>query len=198
MLVALDCTAMWFGMFLLFVAVPLLELALLIKLGQWLGFWPTLALVVVTAAVGVSILHRQSFAAFRRATEALNRGQPPVEPVLDGFMLMLAGGLLVAPGLITDMAGLLLLVPQIRKAVGAWGLRRILASGTVRVRTTTTSSTEPPTDGRWRTGAKSNTGKTSGPVIDGTFERLDEKTQEPGRRDDKGPKPYRNGHARDP
>ena len=183
---------MWIALFLIFVAVPLLELALLIKLGQIIGFWSTIAIVIATAAFGTAILHHQGFAALRRAAESLNQGKPPVEPVLDGFMLMLAGILLVAPGLITDCAGLLLLIPPLRKAAAAWGLKRMLATGTIRTTTWRTEQSRSPHDDPGRPGAA------AGPVIDGEFERLDEKTQDPGRTDSDRPKPYRNGHAKEP
>jgi UPF0716 protein FxsA len=170
---------MWIALFLIFVAVPLLELALLIKLGQLIGFWPTIAIVVATAAFGTAILHHQGFAALRRAAASLNQGKPPVEPVLDGFMLMLAGTLLVAPGLITDCAGLLLLIPPLRKAIADWGLKRMLAAGTIHTTT-------------WRTEERRSThgprpSDAGGPVIDGEFERLDEKTQDPRRPDNIAP-----------
>ena len=172
---------MWFGLFLVFVAIPLLELALLIKLGQWIGFWPTLAIVVGTAGLGTFILHRQGFAAFRRGMANISAGTPPVEPILDASMLMGAGALLLAPGLITDGLGFLLLVPQIRRAVGAWGLRRMLAAGSIHV-STYSAGERPPPDEKRPTGASPRSGRrpsTSGPVIDGEFERIDDKVQTP-------------------
>ncbi len=172
---------MWFGLFLVFVAVPLLELALLIKLGQWIGFWPTLAIVVGTAGLGTYILHRQGFAAFRRGMANLSAGTPPVEPILDASMLMGAGALLLAPGLITDCLGFLLLVPQIRRAVGKWGLKRMLAAGSIHVSTFSDPDRSPP-DQKRHAGAPPHTGRrpsSNGPVIDGEFERIDEKLQKP-------------------
>ena len=122
---------MWFGLLLMMLAVPLLELALLIKLGQAIGFWSTVAIIFLTAGIGIAIVNAQGFAAFRRASESVAKGQPPVEPVIDGFMLMLAGGLLIAPGLLTDIAGLLLLIPPVRRLVAKWGLKRMAASGSI-------------------------------------------------------------------
>jgi len=189
---------MWIALFLIFVAVPLLELALLIKLGQLIGLWPTIAIVIATAVWGTAILHHQGFAALRRAADSLNQGKPPVEPVVDGFMLMLAGILLVAPGLITDLAGLLLLIPPLRKAVATWGLQRMLATGTIHATTwrskgRTEQRAAPPDDPR-QPGAAAGTG----PIIEGEFERLDETTQDPRRPDDTATRPFRNGHAKEP
>ncbi len=172
---------MWFGLILMMVAVPLLELALLIKLGQAIGFWSTVAIIFLTAGVGIAILNAQGFAAFRRASESVAKGQPPVEPVIDGFMLMMAGGLLIAPGLLTDIAGLLLLIPPIRRLVAKWGLARMMASGNIHVTTWQSEATfDEGGQGRDQPGRKP-AGKSSGTVIDGEFERIDEKTATPGR-----------------
>ncbi len=191
---------MWFGLFLAFVAVPLLELALLIKLGQWIGFWPTLGIVVATAVLGTSILHRQGFAAFRRGMENLAAGTAPVEPVLDGALLMVAGALLLTPGLITDCAGLLLLIPPLRRAIGSWGLKRLLAAGTIHVATNQhggrASMGDGPKPGRGQPGWRAAT--EDGPVIDGEFERLDEKTLDPKRGTPPKPDQRLNGRAREP
>jgi UPF0716 protein FxsA len=153
------------GLILIFIAVPLLELAVLIKAGQLIGIWPTLFIVVVTAVAGTTILHRQGFAAFNRAIESMERGQIPIEPVTDAVFLLLAGALLLTPGLITDAAGLLLLVPQLRRRVARWVFKRLIARA-ARSR----SQNEPR--------AEPNGG---GVIIEGEFERVEEPTTEPRR-----------------
>lgn len=181
---------MWFGLILVMVAVPLLELALLIKLGQLIGFWATIAIIFLTAGIGIAILNTQGLAAFRRAMDSVSQGKPPVEPALDGFMLMMAGGLLLAPGLITDVAGLLLLIPPLRRAVAKWGLKKMMATGSIHVGTwqrTETYERAPPERGR-----------AGGTVIEGEFERIDEKKVDPRRGGDNPSGPYRNGHAKEP
>ena len=80
------------------IALPILELALLIKTGQAIGFWPTLALVVGAAVLGGAIMSRQGISVARRTREAIAQGRPPVGPVLDGAFLLLAGALLITPG----------------------------------------------------------------------------------------------------
>jgi UPF0716 protein FxsA len=168
---------MRFGLFLLFVAIPLLELALLIKLGQSIGFWATFAIIVVTALAGSAILHRQGFAALRRGIDTASGGKIPVEPIIDGAMLMVAGSLLLAPGLITDTFGLLLLVPPIRRNIGVWGFKRLMTSGSIHVSNFGGASAEPEPQSRPRTEPGSfrrRSKPTAPPVIDGEFERIDE------------------------
>lgn len=166
---------MWLGFILIMIAVPLMELALLIKLGQTIGFWATIALLLLSAGVGFTILNSQGLAAFRRLLESMSQGKPPVEPVLDGFMLMLAGGLLIAPGLLTDIAGLLLLIPPVRRAVAHWGLERMMASGTVEVTSWRREETFKPPPPRQGPAHEPRPGSGSGTVIEGEFERIDEK-----------------------
>jgi UPF0716 protein FxsA len=194
---------MWFGLILIMIAVPLLELALLIKLGQSIGFWPTIGVIFGTAAAGIAIMNAQGLAAFRRASASLAEGKPPVEPVLDGFMLMLAGGLLLAPGLLTDAAGLLLLIPPVRRAVASWGIARMAASGNIHVSTwsqQTTYEDVQPRSKSMNSGPRPGTrrAEAEGPVIEGEFERVDEKPTTPRRDDSPPPGRYRNGHAKEP
>ena len=198
---------MWFGAFLIFVAVPLLELALLIKVGQLIGFWPTMAIIVATAALGVAVMRSHGLKTMQRAMAALAAGGMPVHSVADSTFVMLAGLLLISPGLMTDAAGLLLLIPPVRRVVSDWSMRRLLASGKVHTwthssgssgsgtysRTTETQGQFEPRPGpgdhspaepsprRWNTrgpGPRPNSPK-SAPVIDGEFERIDEKTVDP-------------------
>ena len=149
-------------------ALPLLEIALLIKAGQSLGFWGVLGLIIATAALGVSAARRNGFTMARRIAEAMESGQPPGGAVLEGALVVLAGALLVAPGLITDTLGLLLLIPPIRTAVAKWGARRLFAGMTAE----TYDPFEKPTDAP----------PGDGTIIDGEFERLDEHTADPGRK----------------
>ena len=196
---------MWFGAFLIFVAVPLLELALLIKVGQSIGLWSTLALIVLTAGLGVVVMQTHGIKTMQRLQAALADGKTPVPSVVDGTFVMFAGLLLISPGLMTDLLGLLLLIPPLRRAVSTWCVRRLLASGQVHTwtnRSTTSPTARPerverPTAGvestdaadppakRWgpKRGARPSRG--NGQVIDGEFERIDEKTIDPRR--PKGP-----------
>jgi len=96
------------------VIVPLAEIAVLIEVGTWLGLWPTLALIVLSAVVGTWMLRRQGFGVLARAQRLLEQGAMPVTEVFEGFCLMVAGALLLTPGFITDVIGAVLLLPPVR------------------------------------------------------------------------------------
>ncbi|MEM7024011.1 MAG: FxsA family protein [Pseudomonadota bacterium] len=98
-----------------FILVPLAEIAVLIEVGGWLGLWPTLGLIVLTAVIGAWMLRRQGLAVLRRAQQQMQQGSPPVAEVFEGFCLVIAGALLLTPGFLTDSAGGLLLLPPVRK-----------------------------------------------------------------------------------
>lgn len=115
----------------LFVLVPLAELFLLIQLGRWLGILPTIALVLSTAVIGVSLLKRQGLSVLAEAQASLDRGEMPIQPVADGACLLVAGAFLLTPGLITDTAGFLLLVPAIRRRIAGAVMKKAMASGHV-------------------------------------------------------------------
>lgn len=154
---------------LLLIAVPVLELALLIKVGQWIGVWPTVVLVVTTAFTGILIVSQQSFTVLRRTLEAVSMGQPPVAQVLDGLFLMVAGLLLLTPGLATDVLALILLIPPIRRAVARWSIKQLL-----RVRRDLDDDLD---QGRRHPEQAAR----DGPVIEGEFERLGETATAPRR-----------------
>ena len=159
------------------IALPLLELALLIKTGQAIGFWATLAMVVGAGVIGALVLSRQSLAVVRRTREAVAQGRPPVAPVLDGAFLLLAGALLITPGFISDVLALLLLIPPLRRGVARWGVRRLVRSAHVRIGTHRAGVEAEP--------SPSKATAAEGPIIEGEFERLGEKTTEPHRGKDR-------------
>jgi UPF0716 protein FxsA len=153
------------------IALPILELALLIKTGQAIGFWATLGLLLGAVVIGGAIMSRQGISVARRAQEAVATGRPPVGPVLDGAFLLLAGALLISPGFITDAMALALLVPPIRRKVARWCVRRLAERAHVRVKTYEARSREQA--------GPAPAGRVDGPVIDGEFERLGEKARPP-------------------
>ena len=106
---------MW--LFAVFVAVPIIEIALFIQVGGWLGLWPTLAIVIATAALGTFLVKRQGLAEIRRLQGSLDRLSDPTRPLAHGAMILAAGLLLLTPGFFTDAMGFLLLVPGVRDAV---------------------------------------------------------------------------------
>lgn len=106
------------ALLLVFIAVPLLEIALLIKAGDSFGFWPTITIVILTAVLGTVMLRWQGLSVMARANTALREGRMPVESVADGAFLLLAGAFLLTPGLLTDAVGLAFLIPQVRQWIG--------------------------------------------------------------------------------
>nr|MCH9765894.1 FxsA family protein [Alphaproteobacteria bacterium] len=106
------------ALLLVFIAVPLLEIALLIKAGDQFGFWPTITIIIFTAVLGTLMLRLQGMSVVNRASQALRACRLPVESVADGVFLLLAGAFLLTPGLVTDGVGLALLVPAVRQWIG--------------------------------------------------------------------------------
>jgi UPF0716 protein FxsA len=120
---------------LIFVAVPVLELVLLIRIGNWIGVLPTILLVIATGVVGASLARSQGLAAFARMQQELAQGRPPVASMIDGFLIFAAGVLLLVPGIITDVFGVAFLLPPVRALVRrglANRLRRMAEAGTAR------------------------------------------------------------------
>lgn len=109
---------------LLFIGIPLLEIYLFIHVGGAIGAFNTVALVVITAVLGVWMLRLQGMATWFRVQQSLAQGQAPAIELLEGLILLVCGALLLTPGFFTDTLGFLLLVPAIRQAVARYLLAR--------------------------------------------------------------------------
>ncbi len=103
-------------LFILFILIPIAELWLIIEIGGAIGILPTLALLIVDSLVGAALARSQSRAAWERFNVALAEGRVPGKEVFDGAMIILGGALLLTPGFITDIFGLVLLIPPTRAA----------------------------------------------------------------------------------
>ena len=110
----------------LFVSVPLLEIYVLMKLGDAFGAVPTIAFVVLTAMVGAKLVRAQGLVALARVRAALERDEVPAVPMLEGVFLLVAGALLLTPGFFTDAVGFMALVPKLRRRAIDWLLRRMI------------------------------------------------------------------------
>jgi UPF0716 protein FxsA len=106
---------MW--LFVAFVAIPILEIALFIQLGGLIGLWPTLGIVVLTAIIGTFLVKTQGRLALMSLQRSFSELNDPTEPLAHGAMVLIAGVLLLTPGFFTDALGFALLVPAIRTAV---------------------------------------------------------------------------------
>jgi UPF0716 protein FxsA len=111
---------------LLFIAVPIAELAILIQVGQAIGVWWTIVLLVADAVLGSLLARSQGRATWRRFNAALQAGRPPAREVLDGALVLFGGALLLTPGFLSDILGLLLLLPPTRALFRALLVRRFL------------------------------------------------------------------------
>ena len=103
----------------IFIAVPIVEIALFIQVGGWLGLWPTLAIVIATAALGTYLVKRQGLAELQRIQTSLNTLSNPTRPLAHGAMILASGLLLLTPGFFTDALGFALLIPGVRDALMA-------------------------------------------------------------------------------
>lgn len=103
--------------FILFVVMPILEIALIMQVGALLGVAPTVALIIITAVIGTFLLRREGVATLFRAREKMNSGEMPAHEMAEGIMLAFAGALLLTPGFVTDVIGFSLLSRAIRKAL---------------------------------------------------------------------------------
>jgi len=122
----------------LFIVVPIVELYVIIQVGQAIGVLPTLALLLADALLGSLLLRHQGRGAWRRFNEALAQRRFPAREVADGVMIAVGGTLLLAPGFVTDAFGLILLIPPtraiVRRLLGTYVGRRFLIVGTGRFR----------------------------------------------------------------
>jgi UPF0716 protein FxsA len=143
---------------LVFLGLPLLEIAVLIQVGQAIGFWPTLALLVLSAAVGMIVIRQQGLSMVGRMFDSMSQGRFAVTSIVDSYAVIVAGCLLIVPGFITDALGLALLVPPLRSIILGAMLPGIAGRRRVDQRAT---SPNRPSEPRLT-------------VIEGTFERLDD------------------------
>ena len=110
--------------FIIFVALPLAEIYALIKVGSWLGVFPTIALLLLVSALGAVLVKREGLRVLRRMQEQVAAGNMPSNELLDAVCLLLAGVLLLVPGFVTDAVGLLLLLPPFRLVLRGYLKRR--------------------------------------------------------------------------
>jgi UPF0716 protein FxsA len=119
-------------LFALFVVIPFVDLLLLLRIGALIGFWPTVFSTIAIGMLGAWLAKREGLRVVRAWRQALQELRPPSEGVIDGVLVVVGGALLVTPGLITDLIGLLFLVPLTRrvaaKLVRRWVDRRIARS----------------------------------------------------------------------
>ena len=100
-----------------FIAVPVIEIALFIQVGGFIGLWPTILIVILTALAGTYLVRSQGRLALGQLQSSFSDLRDPTEPLVHGAMILFSGALLLTPGFFTDAVGFALLVPAFRQAV---------------------------------------------------------------------------------
>ncbi len=102
---------------LLFIAVPAIELVLLLKIGSMIGFLPTVAVILITGVLGAGLARLQGLSVLGQLQAEMGTGRLPAGPMVDGAIVLVAGALLMTPGFLTDIFGFLCLIPATRSAM---------------------------------------------------------------------------------
>jgi UPF0716 protein FxsA len=139
--------------FLAFLLVPLIEIALFIQVGTAIGLWPTLGIVILTAVLGTWLVRSQGQAALMRLRQSFSALDDPTEPLAHGAMILFAGALLLTPGFFTDAVGFALLIPSVRMFVMRYLSARVSMQS-------------------FHMGSAQGHGFSGGTVIDGEFEEV--------------------------
>ncbi len=146
----------------LFIAIPLIEIALFIQIGGWLGLWPTLLIVVVTAIIGSYLVRQQGARELAQLRSSFSELRDPSESLANGAMILFSGALLLTPGFFTDFVGFALLIPPVRARVYQY----------LRARVNVTSFQMGPGPTQQPRGPQDR-------VIDGEFEEVDPRQSPP-------------------
>lgn len=110
---------------LLFLLTPAIELGLLIQVDQLIGFWPTIGLIIATGVAGSYLAKREGLSTWKRLNERLTEGGLPGTELVDGVIILVAGALLITPGVLTDVVGFMGLLPPTRALIRSFVMKRI-------------------------------------------------------------------------
>lgn len=106
-------------LFVLFIIIPIVEITVIMQVGDLLGVWPTVAIVILSAWLGAKYVRQQGLATLQSVQTKMAQGEMPSDEIVTGLMLLVAGVLLVTPGFVTDIFGLSLLIPSVRKGIAS-------------------------------------------------------------------------------
>jgi UPF0716 protein FxsA len=157
-------------LFLLFAILPIIEIALLINVGEQIGGWNTVAIVILTAFAGAHLVRQQGLTTLIQAQQKMQMGALPGQEMAEGLLLVIAGVLLVTPGFVTDTIGFLFCLPVSRPFIAS----RLLKSLSVRVVNHATTS---QFTGQNQTNQSFNDAS-DGEIFEGEFERKDEELKD--------------------
>ena len=176
----------------MFVTMPIIEIAVLLRIGSALGWLPTLTIVILTAILGTMMLRQQGLATLKIAKQRMNSGEMPAQQMLEGFILMVGGVLLLTPGFVTDAFGFACLIPFSRRWLAAKIVARSVIgfSGVGGINVGSRSGIPPGNAQPDSQGSSANSfcyspgdpqrrpstadRKSGGDVIDGDFHRIDD------------------------
>ena len=111
---------MFLKLLILFIVIPIIEIAILVKIGTLLGFWPTMLIIIATGILGATLARIQGFLVLTRIRTEFQMGRMPAEELTDGLLILIGGILLLTPGLLTDLIGFLMLIQWSRKLFKKW------------------------------------------------------------------------------
>src|SRR5215213_11407931 len=114
-----------FLLLLVFIVVPIAELYVIFKVGDTIGWLPTLAILVADSLLGTWLLKSQGRAVWQRFQQTMQAGRVPHREVFDGVLVIFGGAFLITPGFLTDIIGILLLLPPTRAVFRRWLIRRL-------------------------------------------------------------------------
>jgi UPF0716 protein FxsA len=120
----------------LFVGLPLLDTVTLVIVGRSMGFWATVATVILSGVIGAHLARQQGTSVWRSLQADLAAGRVPTYGLIDCVLILIAGGMMIAPGFLTDLLAILLLLPPVRNVVKRWArtrLEQLLRQGTIRI-----------------------------------------------------------------
>ncbi len=100
-----------------FIVIPLIELIILVKVGSYIGLWPTILIVVLTGIVGAALARYQGFIIINKIRSDVSSGRVPARELIDGLLVLIGGIVLLTPGFITDICGFFLLIPFTRNLI---------------------------------------------------------------------------------
>jgi UPF0716 protein FxsA len=125
----------------LFIVVPIAELFVIIQVGEAIGVWLTIALLIADSVLGSMLMRSQGRVAWRRFNEAVRDARVPAREVADGVLVIFGGALLLTPGFITDIFGILFLLPPTRALIRRLFLREAMRRITITMATSTARPT---------------------------------------------------------
>jgi UPF0716 protein FxsA len=165
-----------FKLFLLFAILPILEIAILINMGELIGGWYTVAIVIVTAFAGAHLVKQQGLSTLIQAQQKMQAGNMPGQEMAEGLLLVIAGVLLVTPGFVTDGIGFLLSLPMTRPLI-AKALVKHLPLNVV-------NTSFNGNNGNFSQHHQPHSTNQSDDIIEGEFERKDKSPTNPALKDD--------------